>query len=218
MTPSTRRLAFAIAGAGVIILTLFFMLSWVVRQGKKQFVAAVVEKKEETIDVTALVVRIRNLNRLETASMRVMHVSTIRQSYGKVPQALAGDELTFMAVGDVVAGVDLSTLTERNVRLSGQSVTIELPPAEVLMTRVDNQQSRVMNRETGFLRKSDPGLESRARANAETSIRQEALKRGILPLASKNAEARLADLARLFGVQQVTFVTRAPGAAEQIVR
>jgi hypothetical protein len=213
MTGQGRRLAFAIAGAGVIVLTLFFMLSWVVRQGKRSFVAAV-EKKEETIDVAALVVRIRNLNRLETASMRVMHVSTIRQSYGKVPQALAGDELTFMAVGDVVAGVDLSTLTERNVRVVGKSVTIELPPSEVLMTRVDNQQSRVMNRETGFLRKSDPGLESRARANAEISIRQEALKRGILPLASKNAEGRLADLARLFGVEQVTFVTRPPGAAE----
>ena len=47
--------------------------------------------QEKTVDMGALVTQVRELSRLETASMRVMHVSTITQSYKMIPDAVAGD-------------------------------------------------------------------------------------------------------------------------------
>ena len=46
-------------------------------------------------------------------------------------------------------------------------------------------------------------LESRARQYAEAGIRNEALKKGILPLASQNAEVKVAELLHMFGFQHV---------------
>ncbi len=168
-------------------------------------------RSEQQIDLGAVVTKIRELNRLETASMRVMHVSTVRQSYGVVPDALSGDTLTFMAVGDVIAGVDLSKLDPAQVRRGADgTIVMRLPPAEVLVTRIDNNASRVINRETGLLRRQDVQLESRARSFAESGVRREALKKNILSLASRNAETKLAELMHTVGFQQVRFEQSAP--------
>lgn len=165
-----------------------------------------VGKKEQQIDLTALVTQVRELNRLETASMRVVHLSKINQSYGMVPNSISGDSITFMAVGDVIAGVNLSSLDRGDIsRGGGGEIVLRLPPAEVLVTRVDNQQSRVVERQTGMLRRPDVHLESRARARAEQGIRSEALKKGILRLADESAEKKLADFLHTLGFERVRF-------------
>jgi hypothetical protein len=46
-------------------------------------------------------------------------------------------------------------------------------------------------------------LESRARQYAEQGIRNEAVSKGILPLASQNAEVKVAELLHTFGFQRV---------------
>jgi hypothetical protein len=136
--------------------------------------------------------------------MRVVHVSTITQSYELVPNALAGDQLTFFAAGDVIAGLDLSQLKKEDVhREPDGMIVVRLPPSQVLVTRVDNRESRVINRKTGFFRRADMNLESRARQYAEQSIRNEALNKGILTLASQNAEVKVAELLHMFGFQKV---------------
>src|SRR5205814_3192636 len=48
-------------------------------------------------------------------------------------------------------------------------------------------------------RRADVGMEGRARQYAEQNIRNEALRKGILPLAQKNAEARIAGLLHTLG-------------------
>jgi hypothetical protein len=205
MTTNQRRFLI-IAVVVIAAMAALSVLLWGVRSTARA-VGAAVEKKEEHVDITALVTQIRNLNRLETASMRVVNVSTTKQSYGVVPQSIGGDELTFMAVGDVIAGIDLSHMTENNVRMQGDTLVLRIPQSEILVTRVDNRQSRVLKRDTGLLRRSDPTLESRARAHAETAVRQEAMKRGILTLASRNAEQRIAELVRLFGAKKIVVET-----------
>jgi len=87
---------------------------WLVWRHAGQTIAHIAEKKEEEVDLTSLVTRVRDLSRLETASMRVVHVGTLTQSYEMVPNALAGDELTFFATGDVIAGV-VGHLAERTL-------------------------------------------------------------------------------------------------------
>lgn len=164
-----------------------------------------VKKQERQIDIALVLMEIRGLNRLETASMQLTHVGKIEQSYGIIPNAIAGDEITFLAVGDVIAGVDLSKLDATDVRSDGTVATISLPPSEIFFTRIDNSRSRVIDRDTGALRRSDEHLESRARAAAEVAIRNDALKRGVLAIADKNAEARMAEMLKKFGFQEVRF-------------
>lgn len=166
-----------------------------------------VAKRETTIDHGAVVTRIQDLARLETAAMRVMHVSTIRQSYGVVPQTIAGDELTFVGVGDVIAGVDLAQLRPEDVLIEGRSVIVTLPRSEILLTRLDNEKSHVANRSTGLLRRGDAGLETRMRQTAEKGILEQAMQRDILTLAERNAEQKVAALLRTFGFEQVRVET-----------
>ncbi|HUP47074.1 MAG TPA: DUF4230 domain-containing protein [Thermoanaerobaculia bacterium] len=182
-------------------------LTWrMARRAVEITVAEVIKPEEKTIDLGALVTQVRELSRLETASMRVMHVSTINQTYKLIPDLMAGDELTFLAAGDVVAGVDLSAIQQKDVwREPDGTIVMRLPPSTIFMTRVDNRESRVVNRKTGLLRRADVNLESRIRQHAEQAIRNEAVKKGILLMASQNAERKLADFLHTIGFQKVRF-------------
>jgi hypothetical protein len=190
--------------AAVGITTVVFL--W--RTAKQAVAETVLAPQEETLDIATLVTQVRELNRLETASMRVMHVGTIRQTYKLVPNAFGGDEITFLATGDVIAGIDLSQLKSDDVwRSRDGTVNLRLPPAHILVSRVDNEQSRVLTRKTGMLRRADVDLETRARQHAETNIRAEAIRKGILPLAAQNAEKNLAELLHTLGAEKVRFVS-----------
>lgn len=203
-----RRTVFFVLGSLAIAAVVAVTTAVFVWRAAKQTVAAVVLKPEEKqIDIATLVTQVRELNRLETASMRVMHVGTITQTYKLVPNALGGDEITFLATGDVIAGIDLSQLKPEDVwRSPDGMINMRLPPPQILVSRVDNEQSRVLTRKTGVLRRADIDLETRARQHAEQNIRSEALKRGILKMASDNSEKKMAELLRTLGFMRIRFV------------
>ncbi|MEO8218597.1 MAG: DUF4230 domain-containing protein [Acidobacteriota bacterium] len=196
------RAAIVIFVLAAVGLAAFVLL----RTGVRVVRARVLDKHEESVDISALVTQIRELSRLETASMRIVQVSKTDQTYGVVPGSLAGDSITLMAVGDVIAGIDLSHITEKDVRVSPDRVlTLRLPPATILVTRIDNTQTHVLTRKTGMLTKADEGLEGRARQHAEAQVRRESLNRGILDLASANAEKKLASFLHTIGFEQIRF-------------
>lgn len=204
--PRKRWIVLGIVVILVVLTPLMMRIALPPREVADAILDATVGKKEAPLDLTAIVTKVSELNRLETAQMRVMHVSQIHQSYGIIPDMLAGDSLTLMAVGEVIAGVDLSRLRPDDVREAGDRVVvIRLPRAEVLVTRLDNGETKVLDRKTGAFRKADQGLEGRARVYAENGIREEALQKGILGLATANAEKRIAELARQMGAKSVTF-------------
>jgi len=203
-----RRLSVLFVVA-VVIITAFLLFREIPRRVEQ----ALTKPQEEQIDLGAVVTRVRDLNRLETAAMRVTHISTITQSYNLVPNAMGGDQLTLFAAGDVIAGVDLSRITRNDVRREADgSIVMRLPPPEILVSRLDNRETRVIARKTGLFRRADENLESRARMNAEIGIRQEAMKKGILPLAANNAETKLASFIQTLGVKTVRF-ERLPSAS-----
>ncbi len=75
---------------------------------------------------------------------------------------------------------------------------------------------RSPSRKTGVLRRADVDLETRARQHAETNIRAEALKRGILKMAADNGEKKLAEFLNAAGIERVRFVNGgAPAAPAQ---
>jgi len=186
-----------VAGTAIIV--------W--RIAKRTIRQEVLTPIEQTIDMASLVTQVREQQRLETASMHVMHVGRVTQTYKLVPDALAGDEITFLAAGDVIAGIDLSRIQQKDVwRSPDGTINLRLPAAQILVTRVDNKESHVIARKTGVLRRMDIDLETRARQHAEDNIRAEALKQGILVTAQQSGEKKMADFLHTLGFQRVRFV------------
>jgi len=202
-----RRAVTAVVLLGVVVIAAFVYLERRAKKAEEE----ITTPHEELIDIGAVVTRVRSLNRLETSEMRITHVATIKQTYKWVPDAFGGDSLTLLAAGDVIAGFDFSQLTENDVtRDATGGVILHLPAPQILVTRLDNNATRVINRNTGVLRREDPDMESRARAHVETMIRDEALKAGILKQAEDNGEKVLAELLHTLGFQRVRFVFEKP--------
>lgn len=215
-----RRTIFLILGGVVIAMAVTVstgVLVW--RMAKRTVMERVSEAlapQENTIDVASIVTQVRELNRLETASMHVIHVGRVSQSYKLVPNALAGDEITFLAAGDVIAGIDLARLQPQDVWKSPDgTINLRLPAAEVLVVSVDNEKSRVLNRDTGVLRRRDIDLETRARQHAEQNIREEAVNKGILKLAAQTGEKKLAGFLHTLGFEKVRFLASRPEKGEE---
>jgi hypothetical protein len=199
-----RTLAFVLGGLLIAAAVAITTAAVVWRMAKRTVMQEILTPQEKMVDIAALVTQVKELNRLETASMRVMHIGTITQSYKLVPDAFAGDEITFLATGDVIAGLDLSRIQPQDAwRTPDGTIHLRLPPPEVLVTRVDNAKSRVLTRKTGMLRRSDVDLETRARQHAEANIRAEAIKNGVLRIAAETGERKMAGFLHTLGFEKV---------------
>ncbi len=66
-----------------------------------------------------------------------------------------------------------------------------LPKPQILVTTLDNTQTKVYDRSRGLLNPGDKDLESKARSAAENSIREAACQGGILKQASENGKKQL---------------------------
>ena len=78
-----------------------------------------------------------------------------------------------------------------------------LPGPEIFSARLDSQRTFVYSRETDLLAKRSETLETRARRNAESSIREAALSSGILERARADARLSVSGLVRALGFTDV---------------
>lgn len=159
-----------------------------------------------TIDTQqpAVISQIRSLSKLETVNYQLEKVVTAKSS-GPLPDLLTSDKILLVAHGEVVAGIDLSRLKEEDVTVVSGTVTVNLPPAEVLYTRLDNDKTYVYDRQTGIFSSPDPNLETELRRVAEREILSAALEDGILTKASENAQTVLRTLITGLGYDKVQF-------------
>ncbi|MDQ5824633.1 MAG: DUF4230 domain-containing protein [Chloroflexota bacterium] len=152
----------------------------------------------------AVISQIRGLSRLETVNYQLEKVVTGKSS-GPLPDLLTSDKILMVAHGEVVAGIDLSRLKPEDVTVLSDTVTITMPKAEVLYTRLDNDKTYVYDRQTGIFSKPDPNLESEMRRVAEKEILDAALEDGILDKATENARTVLRTLVTGLGYKDVRF-------------
>jgi hypothetical protein len=159
-----------------------------------------------TIDTSrpSVIEQVRSLSRLETVHYDLEKVIPGKSS-GPLFDFLTSDKILLVAQGEVVAGVDLGGLTKEDIRVEGERVTIKLPKAEVLSSKLDNDKTYVYDRQTGLLSKPDPNLESRVRQAAEEQIVQAAQEDGILSTAEENAKQTLRALVQGMGYSDVQF-------------
>jgi len=71
-----------------------------------------------------------------------------------------------LAHGIVKAGVDFKPMTADDVRVSGKTISLRLPPAKITDAYLDEKQTRVIERTTGLLRIFDKDSSKRAAKRA----------------------------------------------------
>jgi hypothetical protein len=130
-------------------------------------------------------------------------IVTGTQDNAYLPRLLGGDRILLIVHGEVTAGIDLAKLDESKITITGRTIALELPPAEVFSTRLDNDKTRVYSRETGLFTMPDPNLESEVRREAERQIGQSAIESGILKTAADNGRANLSGLLEALGFESV---------------
>lgn len=162
-------------------------------------------------DPVTIVNEVKVLARLETVQYSVEKVITAETGQ-EVLGELFGDRLLFIAHGVVIAGVDLSELTRDDIDISDGVVQVDLPDPQIFVATLDNDKSRVYDRETGLFRQGDPDLETLARQAAEEEIYQSALDDGILQKANDNAEIFIERLLDDLGYDDVIFTPYVPAA------
>jgi hypothetical protein len=124
-------------------------------------------------------------------------------------QMFAGENrVLLVAHGVVKAGIDLGTLKPADVRVQQQKISITLPPARITDVYLDDNQTQVVERQTGLLRRVDKDLEQNARRMAVDDLGRAARRSGILDDASQRARLQLTGLFKQMGFAQVDF--RAP--------
>lgn len=155
----------------------------------------------------AVVDRVQQLNRLETAVYTLDTVVESDESNPVLPDALAGDHLLMIVQGQTIAGIDMSQLKAENVTITerggDRDIKITLPPSQVFLTTIDNAHSRVYTRETGLFVKADPNLETQTRLKAQGQLQQAALSDGILDVATKNARTTITAMLQGLGFAHV---------------
>lgn len=177
------------------------------------FFAVGVDREDSLRNRPHVVQAVRDLSRLEGASMHLERVIdlTDRQSrfFGLVQ---AEDAILLVAAVDVTAGVDLGKLKAEDVTADWEkrTVRIQLPAPEVFSERLDSKRTYVHARTTGLLARRDETLEGRARQEAERQAAQAAIDAGLLDRAGNNASKAVEALARSLGYQTVEVTTARP--------
>lgn len=160
-------------------------------------------------DPVTVLLEVQDLSNLETAAYSVEKIITAESGQGPFG-FLFGDRLILVAHGKVVAGVDLSKMEDGDIVIDAEGrVEVTLPPAEILHVYLDNDQSYIYDRDTGFIG-MNPALESEARRAAEREILNAAVEDGILDIAQENAEAYIGRFILSLGFKAVDFTEVTP--------
>lgn len=158
-----------------------------------------------SLNRAAVIKEMRGLQRLETASFTIEKIIDAGTTGKNIfSQFLFADKILLVAHGQAIAGFDLSQISEKDITVSGNSLIVRLPKPQILVTTLDNAQTRVYDRKRGILQPGQNNLESEARAEAEKSIAEAACKGGILQQATDNGRKQLTALFSAFGFTTVT--------------
>lgn len=133
-------------------------------------------------------------------------------------QFVQGDNRVLMlAHGIVKAGIDLKHFSPADVTISGRTIRIKLPPAQITDAYLDDNQTKVIDWKQGFLRSFDKDLEQQARQMAVDDIRRAARNDGILNEAMQRAQLQLAAFFQGAGFERVEFSSPVAGLQMPVI-
>ena len=152
---------------------------------------------------------LRALGRLESAQYVMQVVIDLEREPGNIwQQAFGTDQLLLIAEGQVVAGFDLTKIEEDDIVVQDKSVSLTLPPPELLYFGVDEDKTYVYERKTGFLTKPDKALETEARRRAQAAVVNWALEHQVFEKAEEFGVFYLDSFLRSLGFTDVNIEVR----------
>jgi hypothetical protein len=123
-----------------------------------------------------------------------------------IKKTLTGEKVVLVATGEVQAGVDLSSIKDEDVQVGENRVRIKLPEPELLGSSLDEEKTKLYDRDQGLLRlRPDDDLVKEARIEAEDKILAAANENGIRDTAEQNAESTIRTFAKTLGFEEVEF-------------
>jgi len=151
--------------------------------------------------------QVQTLSDLVTVKYMMQKVEFVDSPPGSaLGKFVQGDnKVMLLAQGVVKAGIDLKKIAPGDVAISGKSLTITLPKPEITDAYLDDSQTKVMERTTGFLRSLDKDLEQTTRQFAVDDIRRAAQEGGILNDANERARTELRTFFQQAGFDPVEF-------------
>jgi hypothetical protein len=173
---------------------------------------------EDTVDRSGpvLLKSLENLSEYRAASANLQVVVDVEQDTELVPSFIKGERTLFVAAGSVDAAVDFAGLgrSPDAVRVSDdrKEVTITLPSARLTEARIDQERSRVYDRDRGALDRIDEAFSDDGGADqqelyvlAEGKLTEAAASdRSLLRTAERNTRAMLEGMMRGLGFEKVT--------------
>jgi hypothetical protein len=164
------------------------------------------EKPPRTTTGPVVVEGVRELDQLATVRW-TESVPVTRESGGDVwERVFDGEKVLLIATGNVEAGVDLGDIREDEVSVKGDTVTIDLPEAEILSASLDEETTRVYDRDFSPLNlHPDDELVEQARLRAVGKISASARENGILDTAESNAKESIRAFVTTLGLEKVKF-------------
>ena len=204
---TTLSLFSGILGGALITLTLVGIAVWFTTGIGLLRLMGVVQDGRVLINVDqpTVVRQIQRLQRLETASYTMDKIISGGHDNPLLPEFLASGRVLLVVHGEVIAGVDLGKLQASDVLISNRKISVSLPKAEILVTRLDNEKTRVYSRDTGLFSSPDPNLETQVRQEAERQLQQAALQDGILKSADENARNSVQSILKGLGFDRIEF-------------
>ena len=188
------------------------------------FIAAVVLADDETSEPPTPWKRLKNIARLSTVEFQLSTVVKVIN-----PRKFRGNEvLVYGVCGRVVAGMDLSKLTEEDIQTDGLRVRIKLPRTEiftldllledstkhVLPFELEDKKRTVeikpvceqtFSWDTPIGLSRTPGLVTDAQEEALKAFKKTAEESGILAIAQAEVEKQLEKLLLLAGYEDIEF-------------
>jgi hypothetical protein len=164
------------------------------------------DRSSRTTTGPVVVEGIRELDQLATVRW-TESVPVTREGGGTdLERILTGERVLLVATGEVEAGVNLADIGDNGVWVTGDSVKIRLPEPEILSVSLDEEKTRVYDRDFGPLNiRPDDGLVEEARGVALDRIERAARDEDILDQAEQNAENSIRTFVTTLGFEEVRF-------------
>ncbi|MBX6390723.1 MAG: DUF4230 domain-containing protein [Frankia sp.] len=176
--------------------------------------------REETIDRTgpAVLRSLEDLSEYHAASAHFEVVVDLEEDTRWIPDALKGERVLFVGVGEVDGVVDFTGLDEDRITISEDrnTVTIRLPEPRLSEPRLDPERSYVVARQRGALDRigglfGGQSTDQDLYVRATDQIRAAAAEDGqVLRLARQNTTAMLSGLLRALGFTDVAVIYEPP--------
>lgn len=190
---------------GIILGALMALLIGLAAIAGLLLVANVLHFSPRIHNTATMVQQVQSLSQLVTVQYITEKIVVLEDPPKELwSQFVAGNNrVILVAHGVVKAGVDLSAVNAKDLRLSGTNVYLRLPSATITDVYLDDKKTQVLEHKTALLRALDRNLEQEARRQAVDEIRRAAKYGGIVDEADRRARTQLQQFFTPMGLKVI---------------